>query len=391
MKKTICYVITLLLLSMGAKAQQNVNAVTSEVKSPVINKDNSVTFLLDAPRAKKVNVIGDWCEDNNGMIMKKNKNGVWTFTTDVLPSEMYTYRYVVDDVTIIDPSNPFACRDVGNLFSKFYICGGVADYYQVHNVTHGAVSELWYHSNILNMERRLQVYTPPCYNKSDKKYPVLYLLHGSGGDENAWIELGHVARIMDNLIAEGKIEPMIVVMPNGNPGKQAAPGETYENLSYRPVMSNNLPGFKKGMYEIAFLEIVNFIDASYKTKPDKAHRAIAGLSMGGFHTLTISANYPDMFDYVGLFSAGFPDSDSNIQAYSNLEEKIRIQNEKGYKLYWVGCGIDDIFKLYPKSEEFVNKLKSYGGNAVFHGSEKGHVWSNWRQYLLIFTPQLFKN
>lgn len=389
MRKVVYCMFTLLLLSMGAKAQQNVDAEVSKVVSPVINKNNSVTFLLDAPHAQKVHVIGDWCEDASGKMMEKDKSGIWTFTTDVLPSEMYTYRYVVDDVVIIDPSNPFVCRDVGNLFSKFYINGGVADYYQVHDVPHGTVSELWYHSDSLGMNRRLQVYTPPYYQKTDRKYPVLYLLHGSGGDENAWVELGHVARIMDNLIAEGKVKPMIVVMPNGNPGKQAAPGETDENLTYRPVMSNYLPGFKKGMYEIAFPEIVNFVDASYKTIPDKAHRAIAGLSMGGFHALTISANYPDLFDYIGLFSAGFPDSESSIQAYSHLDEKIRKQCESGCKLYWVGCGKDDIFKLYPKSEDFVRKLKSNGCNAVFHGSDKGHVWSNWRQYLLVFVVQLF--
>ncbi len=168
----------------------------------------------------------------------------------------------------------------------------------------------WYHSNALGLDRRLQVYTPPFYDSTNRNYPVLYLLHGSGGDENAWVELGSLPRIMDNLLAEGKIEPMIVVMPNGNPSKQAAPGETTENLAYKPQMSNKFPGFKRGSYEMAFPEIVNFIDTRYRTIPDKAHRAIAGLSMGGMHSLTISANYPDLFDYVGLFSAGFPNNKS---------------------------------------------------------------------------------
>ena len=240
------------------------------------------------------------------------------------------------------------------------------------------------------MNRRMHVYTPPMYSKSNRNYPVLYLLHGSGGDENAWVELGYVARIMDNLIAEGKAEPMIVVMPNGNPGKSAAPGETAENLSYMPVMSNRLPAFRKGSYEIAFPEIVNHVDATYKTISDKSHRAIAGLSMGGFHSLTISANYPTMFDYVGLFSAGFPTEDSSVPAYANIEQKIKHQVEEGYKLYWIGCGVDDEFKLHDKSIAFADKLKNYGGDAKFVSSPKGHVWSNWRQYLLTFAPQLFK-
>lgn len=391
MKKITNFILSLfLLLPFGAEAQQNVGFRVSQIVSPTIHENHSVTFFLEAPNAKKVTVIGDWCEQREGQPMRKGKDGVWTFTTGILPSEMYTYRYVVDGMTIIDPTNPFTRRDVGNVFSIFYIEGGSADYYQVHDVPHGKISEVWYHSNALNMNRRLQVYTPPCYDKSDCNYPVLYLLHGSGGDENAWVELGHVARIMDNLIAEKKAEPMIVVMPNGNPGKQAAPGETSENLGYCPSMSNFLPGFKKGIYETAFPEIVNFVDATYKTFPDKGHRAIAGLSMGGFHTLTVSANYPGLFDYIGLFSAGFPESNPDIPAYTDIEGKVKRQSEAGYKLYWIGCGKDDVFKLYPKSMAFADKLKSYGGNAVFHGSNKGHVWSNWRQYLLIFAPQLFK-
>ena len=379
-----------LLLPLGAEAQQNIDFRISKVVSPIINSDNSVTFYIEAPQAKTMTVIGDWCDDSAGKIMKKGEKGIWTFTTDILSSEMYTYRYVMDGVTIIDPANPFIRRDVGNIFSIFYINDGPADYYQVHDVSHGNVAEVWYHSDMLNLNRRLQVYTPPCYDHSNRNYPVLYLLHGSGGDENAWIELGHVARIMDNMIAEGKIEPMIVVMPNGNPGKQAAAGETSENLNYLPSMSNFLPGFKQGLYEIAFPEIVNFIDVLYRTVPNKTHRAIAGLSMGGFHALTISANYPDMFDYIGLFSAGFPESNLDITAYADIDKKVERQAKKGYSLYWIGCGKDDIFKLYPKAIDFAQKLQSYGGNVVFHGSEKGHVWSNWRQYLLIFTPQLFR-
>lgn len=391
MKKTVLFVLLMLqLLSFKTGAQQNISFRASQIISPVINDNHSVTFSLEAPNAQAVTVIGDWCDKPTGEPMKKGKDGVWTFTTETLPSEMYTYRYVVDGMTIIDPTNPFTRRDVGNVFSIFYINGIPADYYQVHNVPHGRVSEIWYHSDALDINRRLQVYTPPYYDKSDRNYPVLYLLHGSGGDENAWVELGHVARIMDNLIVEKKVEPMIVVMPNGNPGKQAAPGETNENLNYRPLMSNFLPGFKKGIYEIAFPEIVDFIDTTHKTCPNKAHRAIAGLSLGGFHSLTISANYPDLFDYVGLFSAGFPEVDPNVPAYTDIDGKVRRQSEIGYKLYWIGCGKDDAFKLYSKSMDFANKLKSYGGNAIFYGSGKGHVWSNWRQYLLIFVPQLFK-
>lgn len=392
MKFTVVY--TLMVLScLTMEAQQNVgsNASYADILSPIINDNNSVTFQLNAPKAGKVKVIGDWSDNPaTGSPMKKGKDGVWSFTTNPLPSEMYTYRFVVDDITVIDPANPFTRRDVGTVFSMFYINGPEADCYQVHDVPHGNVEQVWYHSDRLGMNRRMQVYTPAGYDKSRSNFPVLYLLHGSGGDENAWIELGNLARIMDNLIAHGKAVPMIVVMPNGNSSKQAAPGETWENLSYRPAMTNRLPGIIDGEYELSFPEIVSYVDQHYKTLADKEHRAIAGLSMGGKHSLTISANYPDMFDYIGLFSAGFPKKDAQDEATRDIEDKLKVQADKGYRLYWVGCGVDDQFKIHNPAQAFAAKMNAMGGNTEFHSSSKGHVWSNWRQYLLDFAPKLFK-
>lgn len=393
MKLHIAYILLLLLPWIGIAAQQNVGpgASTASVSSPVINGNSTVTFRLDAPKAKSVIVIGDWAENpGTGSTMKKGKDGIWTLTTAPLSSEMYTYRFVVDGMTIIDPANPFTRRDVGSVFSIFYINGPQADYYQVHDVPHGHVEQVWYHSDRLGMNRRMQVYTPAGYDKSRTNYPVLYLLHGSGGDENAWMELGHVSRIMDNLIAQGKAEPMIVVMPNCNSSKQAAPGETSENLNYRPAMTNRLPGIKDGEFELSFPEIVSYVDQHYKTVADKKHRAIAGLSMGGKHSLTISANYPDLFDYIGLFSAGFPKNGSQYEAVRDIDAKLKTQVEKGYRLYWVGCGVDDQFKIHDPARDFAGKMQALGGNTEFHSSPKGHVWSNWRQYLLDFAPKLFK-
>ena len=195
---------------------------------------------------------------------------------------------------------------------------------------------------------------------------------------------------MDNLIAEGKAEPMIVVMPNGNSGKQAAPGETSENLAYRPAMTNMLPGYKDGRYEQAFPEIVNFIDATYRTIPDKAHRAIAGLSMGGFHTLMISANYPTYFDYIGLFSAGvdFSTVNMNIPVYGDLDKKLEALNKNGFKLYWIGIGNEDF--LYDANRQLCRRMDVIKLKYTYHESSRGHLWCNWRQYLLLFAPQLFK-
>ena len=392
MKEKCIWLLCLLMLAGWVNAQQNVSFREGNVVSPQVNADNSVTFRVRAPQAESVSVLGDWAADKGVGTMTKDADGVWTYTTPVLPSEMYTYRFLIDGVAGLDPSNPFTRRDVGNVFSIFYVGGGCADYYQVRDVPHGTVSAVWYPSEQLGATRRLSVYTPPMYEaESERRFPVLYLLHGSGGDENAWVELGHVARIMDNLIAKGKAEPMIVVMPNGNSGKQAAPGETSENLSYKPAMTNLIPGsYKNGKYEMAFLEIVRFIDSRYRTLPDKAHRALAGLSMGGFHSLYISVNHPAYFDYIGLFSAGLDMSNVDVAqpAYDDLDGKLKALQQAGYKLFWVAIGNEDF--LYQANRDFCKRLDRLQFDYEYHESARGHLWSNWRQYLLLFAPRLFK-
>lgn len=376
------------VVAVAAMAQQNVGFREGSVVSPQINEDNSVTFRLRADAAGHVTVIGDWAANGGRGEMTRNADGVWTYTTPVLPSEMYTYRIDVDGVVNLDPLNPFTRRDVGNVYSVFYIGGGCGDYYQVHDVPHGDVVTTWYHSDSAGADRRLSVYLPPCYGKEGREYPVLYLLHGSGGDETAWLDLGHVARIMDNLIARGEAEPMIVVMPNGNFSKQAAPGETPENLAFRPVMTNMLTDYKNGAYEMAFTEIIGFIDNKYSTIPDRQHRAIAGLSMGGFHSLYIALNYPGWFDYVGLFSAGLmTDLNTDREAYRDEDAKLARLSELGCELFWIGIGKDDF--LYEANTDFRKRLDSMGFDYIYHESERGHIWANWRQYLLLFVPQLF--
>lgn len=376
-------------ISITAASQQNIGSSQDPVTSPIVNADNTVTFLVYAPMAKEVHVYGDWEADKGYGKLEKDTDGMWKFTTAPLPSEMYTYRIMIDGVMGLDPGNPFTRRDVGNNFSIFYIDGGYADYYQVKDVPHGNVSYVWYHSEKLGTDRRMSVYTPPCYEKGKKRYPVLYLLHGSGGDENAWIELGHTVRIMDNLIAEGKAEPMIVVMPNGNSLKQAAPGETSENLEYRPMMTNMMPGYKNGNYEMAFDEIVNYIDNNFRTIEKKEKRAVAGLSMGGFHSLFIALNHPEMFDYIGLFSAGLNTAflDMSLPVYSGIEKKLENLKYQGYELFWIAIGKDDF--LYQDNLNFMKTCDEAGFDYIYHETSRGHIWANWRQYLLRFAPMLF--
>ncbi|HEY4326865.1 MAG TPA: alpha/beta hydrolase-fold protein [Mucilaginibacter sp.] len=390
MKRNIIIFFLAMIICSGINAQQNVGYKQGNIVSPQINDDHTITLRLNAPLAQSVTVKGDWEADGGMGTMTKDNNGIWSFTTTTLPSDMYLYTFKVDGVQIIDPVNPFSCRDVGNLYSVVITNGGNGDEYSVKDVPHGSVIRTWYQSVQYKTERRLTIYTPPGYQDSKKKYPVLYLLHGSGGDEEAWVTLGEVSRILDNLIAEGKAEPMIVVMPNGNPSKQAAPGETKENLSYHPVMSNNLPGYKDGSYELSFKEIVDYVDKHFQTKPEKSQRAVAGLSMGGFHSLFVSADHPELFDYVGLFSPGINFSQLNmtLPAYSNMNDKLTAQMKSGVKLYWMGIGKTD--GLYKPMQAYKSKLDSLNFKYKYVESTRGHIWSNWRIYMLQFVPLLFR-
>lgn len=236
------------------------------------------------------------------------------------------------------------------------------------------------------MNRRLTVYTPAGYEDSKESYPVFYLLHGMGGDENAWSELGRAAQILDNLIAQGKAKPMIVVMTNGNASQEAAPGETSAGLL---PPTTQLPKTMEGSFETSFPEVVDFIDSHYRTIPQKSARAIAGLSMGGFHSLHISKEYPDMFDYVGLFSAAImPNKGVRSPIYSDFEGKLKKQFDKKPALYWIAIGNKDF--LYDANNQFRKILDSNNYPYEYFETGDGHIWKNWRIYLTEFIPKLFK-
>ncbi|MBR5930155.1 MAG: esterase, partial [Prevotella sp.] len=239
-KKTVL-VALLCLIGTVAMAQQNLNWGQGEqVASPVVNANNTVTFNMVAPGAQQVQITGDFLPtqkieypggsyDAPGVVdMVKNEKGVWTFTSEPLKPELYMYNLIVDGVKVTDPLNVYSIRDINNLFNIFLIGGDRADLYKVNKVPHGTVSKVWYESPTAGITRRCTVYTPAGYETSGKEYPVFYLLHGIGGDENAWSELGRATQILDNLIAQGKAEPMIMVMTNGNISQEACPGETSE-------------------------------------------------------------------------------------------------------------------------------------------------------------------
>ena len=403
MKKFIFFV-AFCLIVMVVQAQQNLNwGQGLQVASPVVNADKSVTFNLIAPEAQKVQITGDMLPTQKKKIegygevevpgvvdLKKDDKGVWSLTLESLKPELYTYNMIVDGVKIIDPLNVYNIRDINNLFSVLLIGGDTrTDLYKVNKVAHGTVSKVWYESPTAGLKRRCTVYTPAGYETSGKKYPVLYLLHGIGGDENAWSELGRAAQILDNLIAQGKAEPMLVVMTNGNISQEASPGETSEGFRVPTMM---LPKTMEGSFETAFPDVIQFIENTYRVKKDKAHRAIAGLSMGGFHSLFISINNPDMFDYIGLFSAAVDkrqeSAEGHPEVYANRNAKIDNLFGKNPKLFWIGIGKTDF--LYKNNSDLRAYLDSKSYKYTYLETEGGHIWRNWRIYLSEFTPLLFK-
>ena len=386
----------------------------ANVQSPVVNPDGTVTFNLFAPKAIKVEVTGDFLPTRTVEIpgrgtydapgvaaLTESADGVWTYTTGKLAPELYSYTFNIDGMTgVKDPANIYVNRDIVSFTNIFIVSeqkGDKGDLYRVNEVPHGNLSKVWYNSPTLKMQRRMTIYTPPGYDKGGK-YPVLYLLHGAGGDENAWSELGRAAQILDNLIATGKAKPMIVVMPNGNPHCQAAPGEWSWGM-YTPGFGNSGTGPTAPVVATipaSFMDIVNYVDANYRTIKKREGRAVCGLSMGGEHTFAISLTYPKTFDYYGLFSAGLHLG----KDFRNMPFAEQIKNDPDFaqqsarlfgskpKLYWMGMGKTDF--LYQSTVDLRNYWDSQGYKYEYVETDGGHIWRNWRIYLTMFAQKIFK-
>ncbi len=404
---------------------------------PIINSDNSVTFIYNNPDAEEVYVKGSFIPKKRliGPFGKSGKYEMikegekWSYTTEPLTSELYTYSFEVDEKNIPDPQNSNITRDIADTLSYFIIKGGIADDYVTKELRHGKVKKVWYPSTLKGRsKRRMSIYLPSTYfiNKN-QKFPVLYLLHGSGGDEDAWADGGRAVQILDNLISERRCKPMIVVMPNGNVDLGAAPGADPDNPDVKPSANNTSSMF--GDFESSFVtEIVAYVDNNYRTLRDKSHRAIAGLSLGGLHTLFISLNNPTYFDYVGLFSAQTTNAlgdksignmqklgeawnelkedlpfikgkkvdkiiskytSAELSIYGDVDEKLKKQFSNPPKLYYIACGKDDFVKKL--NDEWRLKLYSEGYQFVYNETDGGHTWENWRKYLVDFLPKLFRS
>ena len=381
----------------GAQAQEIQQQRGVEVVSPEINGDNSVTFRLHAENAQSVAVSGSWMEFGQNLKMKKGDDGVWSATTKALEPSMYHYNFILDGVSIIDPRNPKALRDGTRYASTLIIPGEASEVFQVNDVPHGSVTKVWYDSPTLELNRRMYVYTPPGYENSKEKYPVLYLLHGGGGDEDAWTSLGRANYILDNLIATGKAEPMIVVMTNGNAEQSVA----VTDWSKEPDASQSFgPGANGGEQEIIdgmtkfpkslVRDVIPYVEKHYRVIGNSENRAIAGLSMGCLQTQITAMTNPGLFQYIGCFSLGIHfntpfDLISNnilIPAYDKHLETMTN------KLFYVGCGTDDF--CYEGVQTLRKKLGEHNFEYVYNETGGGHTWANWRIYLADYAPRLFK-
>lgn len=388
------------------------------VKSPDIADDHHVTFRLYAPKANEVTLNGDWIGATN-IAMTKDDEGVWSTTVGPLDPQLYGYWYMVDGVRTLDPSNSETERD-GNRFSTLLMVSGPADeMWTFKNEPHGTVEQVWYPSPTLKMDqRRMDVYLPPDYLSSpSKKYPVLYLLHGAGGDEDAWVTMGRANIILDNLIASGKAVPMIVVMPNGNatqsvsqgfglgptpspqqvsaplpnPGRGGAfpgrgPGAGAGPNGARggaPFGRGRGPQPYAGSYAQSLVnDIIPFVQKHYRVYTDKDHRAIAGLSMGGGQTVQITNNNPNLFAYIGVFSAGGQVGDPTFESQLDQIKK------DGVKFYWTGAG--DIDMAHDGTVALEKDVKEKGFPTSYKEIPGRHYWFLWRDFLSDYGTVIFK-
>ena len=364
------------LSSLLLSGQELQNFRSQQVVSPEI-ANGKVTFRIAAPQAYQVRLYGSWMTSfTDTAPLARDTGGIWSVTINAPAPEIYTYNFFVDGVSVSDGANIFMQRDGRRFLSILLIDGPLTANYREAG-KRGNLDHVWYNSPTIGTTRRMFVYTPYGYATSGKRYPVLYLLHGGGGDEDAWSNMGRACQILDNLIEQGKAVPMIVVMPNGNPGQQAA----QPLLLPEKTFDRNDPAFANLYIHSLVKDIVPFIEKNYRVIANPNNRAISGLSMGGGHTLAATNTYPGFFSWILPLSMGIGEGVDNDAAFLSIKKA-------GYKLYWLGCGTDDF--VWDSAKRLDAALTKNGLEHTFYVTDGGHTWANWRKYLNTFAPLLFK-
>lgn len=378
MKKQFFLMFFCLSIVLNGSAQELTNFMRSKpITSPEFG-EKKITFRIFAPKANLVSLYGSWMADFNSSIdMMKDTSGVWTVSIPMPPPELYTYHFIVDGSVVNDASNIFLQRDGTRYLSALIVPGELTqNYYEANK--RGNLSKVWYNSPTIGTIRRMFVYTPYGYEISNDVYPVLYLLHGGGGDEEAWTSMGRARQILDNLIEKGLAKPMICVMPNGNPGQQAAKTLLIEEKIYDRNDTTYANLYVKSLIN----DIIPYIENHYRVISKSEGRAISGLSMGGGHTLSATSLYPGVFDYICPLSMGVRGDDAIV------DEQLQKVKKAGYKLYWIGCGKSDF--VWGMAKNLDEALTRNNMEHIFYVTDGGHTWSNWRVYLNTFAPLLFK-
>lgn len=383
-RRAIARIITAAILAglfLMSTASAQMRQQGPQVVSPEVKADRTVAFRILAPKAEAVKLsAGDIPGIGQGAEMTKNAEGVWEVTLGPIEPGAYRYNFNVDDVSVIDPRNPATSESNANTWSLVYVPG--SDFMDTKDVPHGAVAEVTYYSKSLQKFRRMHVYTPAGYELGEGKYPVFYLLHGAFDCDDSWSSVGRAGFILDNLIAAKKAKPMVVVMPAGHTGPF-----TFGRGGL--PMDEFVKDFNS--------DILPYIEKNYRVYTDRANRAVAGLSMGGAHTLSIAFPQLEKFAYVGVFSSGVfgiagggmggaPQGPSWEE--QNKEKLDNADLKKGLKLVWFATGREDF--LIETSRATVAMLKKHGFDVVFKETEGAHTWINWRNYLNEFAPRLFQ-
>ncbi|QHT67364.1 esterase [Rhodocytophaga rosea] len=349
------------------------------LKSPQVLSDHRVKISIYAPKASEVTVSGDFPGGSPSMKLEKGEIGVWSVTIGPLKPDYYTYTLTVDGVRTMDPKNPVIKQGINSLENMMAVSGQETAFQDNKSVPHGEVRQVWYQSTSLDMPRRMHVYTPPGYEKSNTKYPVFYLLHGGGDDDSGWSTVGRANFILDNLLAAGKAKPMIVVMPNGSMPIRSTPG----------AMNPQAMTQMRTMFADELLkEVMPYVEKNYRILTGRENQAIAGLSMGGFQTLDVTLSHGDLFNYVGVFSSGFfgPSIDEAETKYAKVLQDPNFNKSK--KLFWVEIGKDDF--VMEANKKTLALLDKHQIKYQYKETEGGHTWINWRQYLNEFAPLLFR-
>jgi enterochelin esterase family protein len=338
--------------------------------SPEVHADRRVTFRIRAPKASEVTMRGEWMTAPAPEKLAKDEAGVWSLTVGPLTPDIYYYLFLVDGVPVLDQRGSYLKTGVRGAENLVEVRGGMP--HEVRDVPHGAVQMQWYKSKATGGTRRVHVYTPPGYDSDPKRrYPVLYLLHGMGDIDAEWVQVGRANVIVDNLIADGKAAPMIVVMPNGH---LAPDGEREKNTQ---------------MFEEDLMEsVIPLVEAKYRTAAGADNRAIAGLSMGGGQSLYVGLRNSARFGAIGIFSMGLMSGAAPFEKdHAKALAKADDFNSR-VKLFWIGCGERDF--LYKSALVLDETLKKHGIRHVFRSTEGEHAWNVWRKYLAEIVPMLFR-